>query len=78
MSAMLSSHGQVLLHFSAHVQHFCAQIREAGAAAVPWKFRYFCKFKQHALMIDYSNFVVHITLFISQQVLLVIIKAICY
>lgn len=30
------------------------------------------------LMIDYSNFVVHITLFISQQVLLVIIKAICY
>lgn len=29
-------------------------------------------------MIDYSNFVVHINLFISQQVLFVIIKAIYY
>lgn len=30
------------------------------------------------LLIDDSNFVVHIILFISQQVLLVIIKPICY
>lgn len=35
-------------HFSAHVQHFCGQVREVGAAAVPWNFHYFCKFKQHA------------------------------
>jgi len=30
------------------------------------------------LLIDYTNFVVHIILFTSQQVFLVIIKAICY
>lgn len=47
-AAMLSSQEQVLLHFSAHLQHFCHQIREVGAAVFPWNFHCFCKFKQHA------------------------------
>lgn len=56
----------------------CDHIRDFGTATFPKISYTSANLSSMLLLIDYSNFVVHIILFISQQVLLVIIKPICY
>lgn len=53
-------------------------VRAIGAAVFPRISYTSANLSNTLLLIDYSNFVVHIILFISQQVLLVIINPICY